>query len=90
MLRNSVVVGGVRREWGGEWSWDIYTEPKERGWGVTYDVATHMLSINVEAVIGAAVAAAGLSGAIFARWGEVVAGILSASIKKGHGFFRDP
>lgn len=39
------------------------------GWGVTYDAATHMLSINVEAVIGAAVAAAGLSGAIFARWG---------------------
>ncbi|WJS86686.1 hypothetical protein [Paracoccus sp. TOH] len=39
------------------------------GWGVTYDAATHMLSINVAAVIGAAVAAAGLSGAIFARWG---------------------
>lgn len=37
--------------------------------GNRYDAATHMLTINVEAVIAAAVAAAGLSGAIFARWG---------------------
>ncbi|GLK63352.1 hypothetical protein [Paracoccus kondratievae] len=39
------------------------------GWGINYDAATHVLSINVEAVIAAAVAAAGLSGAVFARWG---------------------
>lgn len=39
------------------------------GWGVSYDATSHMLTINVETVIAAAVAAAGLSGAIFARWG---------------------
>jgi hypothetical protein len=37
------------------------------GWGVAY--ADGVLSIHLETVIGAAVAAAGLSGAIFAKWG---------------------
>ncbi len=39
------------------------------GWGVTYDAATHMLSINVQVAAAAVFAAAGLSGAVFARWG---------------------
>lgn len=37
------------------------------GWGVAFDGST--LSINIEVLIGAVVAAFGLSGAIFARWG---------------------
>ncbi|MBB4625775.1 hypothetical protein [Paracoccus denitrificans] len=41
LLRNGVVVGRVQREWGGEWSWDIYTEPKERGWAGTMTEALH-------------------------------------------------
>ncbi|UXU73692.1 hypothetical protein [Paracoccus sp. SMMA_5] len=39
------------------------------GWGVHYDAATHMLAIDLEAAIGAAIASVGLSGAVFARWG---------------------
>lgn len=39
------------------------------GWGVSYDAATHVLTINLSVVIGAVVAALGLSGAVFARWG---------------------
>lgn len=37
------------------------------GWGVAFDGTT--LSINIEVLIGAVVAAFGLSGAVFARWG---------------------
>ncbi len=39
------------------------------GWGVSYNAATHVLSLDLPALIGAVVAAVGLSGAIFARWG---------------------
>ena len=38
------------------------------GWGVAFDGTT--LSINIEMLIGAVVAAFGLSGAVFARWGK--------------------
>lgn len=41
ILRNGVVVGRVQREWGGRWSWDIYTDPKERGWADTMTEALH-------------------------------------------------
>lgn len=37
------------------------------GWGVAFDGTT--LTINIEVVVGAVVAAFGLSGAVFARWG---------------------
>lgn len=37
------------------------------GWGVAFDGST--LTINIEVLIGAVVAAFGLSGAVFARWG---------------------
>lgn len=37
------------------------------GWGVAY--ADGVVSIHVETLVGAVVAAFGLSGAIFARWG---------------------
>ena len=39
------------------------------GWGVAYDAATHVLSVNTGTLSAAIVAAFGLSGAIFARWG---------------------
>lgn len=39
------------------------------GWGVAYDATTHVLTLDLPAVIGAAIAATGLSGAVFARWG---------------------
>jgi hypothetical protein len=37
------------------------------GWGVAY--SDNVLSIDLETLIGSVVAAAGLSGAIFAKWG---------------------
>lgn len=37
------------------------------GWGVAY--ADGVLSVHMETLVGAVVAAAGLSGAVFARWG---------------------
>lgn len=37
------------------------------GWGVSY--AGGVISIHVETLVAAVVAALGLSGAIFARWG---------------------
>lgn len=37
------------------------------GWGVSFDGST--LSINIETLAAAVVAAFGVSGAIFARWG---------------------
>ncbi len=39
------------------------------GWGVSYDVTSHVLSLDLPALIGAVVAAVGLSSAIFRRWG---------------------
>lgn len=41
ILRNGVVVGRVQKEWGGQWSWDVYTSPKERGWANTMTEALH-------------------------------------------------
>ena len=37
------------------------------GWGVAY--ADGVLTIDTEALVGAVVAAMGVSGAVFARWG---------------------
>jgi hypothetical protein len=37
------------------------------GWGVAY--AEGVLSVHLETLVAAIVAAAGLSGAVFARWG---------------------
>ncbi|SEB80329.1 hypothetical protein [Rhodobacter sp. 24-YEA-8] len=39
------------------------------GWGVSYDATSHVLSLDLPALIGAVMAAVGLSGAVFARWG---------------------
>lgn len=39
------------------------------GWGVSYDATSHVLSLDLPALIDAVVAAAGLSSAIFKRWG---------------------
>lgn len=39
------------------------------GWGVSYDAATHMLTINLGTLAAAVVGGLGVSGAIFARWG---------------------
>lgn len=37
------------------------------GWGISY--AGGVVSIHVEALVGAIIAALGISGAVFARWG---------------------
>lgn len=37
------------------------------GWGVTYEDG--VVSVHIETLAAAVVAAAGLSGAVFARWG---------------------
>lgn len=39
------------------------------GWGVAYDPTAHVLTLDLPSAIGAAVAATGLSGAVFVRWG---------------------
>lgn len=39
------------------------------GWGVSYNATSHVLSLDLPALIGAVAGAVGLSGAVFARWG---------------------
>lgn len=39
------------------------------GWGVSYDATSNVLSLDLPALIGAVMAAVGLSGTVFARWG---------------------
>ncbi|MFG6081584.1 hypothetical protein ACEUZ9_002208 [Paracoccus litorisediminis] len=39
------------------------------GWGVGYDATAGVLSIHVETLVTAIVAAFGISGAILAKWG---------------------
>lgn len=41
LLRNGVVVGRVQREWGGHWSWRIFTDPPEYGDAGTMTEALH-------------------------------------------------
>ncbi len=41
ILRNGIIVGKVTREWGGKWSWEIYTAPRRRGWADTMTQALH-------------------------------------------------
>ena len=39
------------------------------GW-VSYDAATHMLQIDVEAFVAFVITGLGASGAVFAKWGK--------------------
>ena len=39
------------------------------GWGIGYDAATGTLTVHLSSLVGAVVAALGISGAVFARWG---------------------